>query len=171
MAKADGTDPRMVVPTGASGPIWSPTGTQIAYQVDSNVGRADIGVVDIPSGTVRTVVAGLQTNGPGLLGWSPTGDRILFAGLDQEVSSVWSINADGTDRKVLVPGADSGGWQPGRSARRFYDQRRETAPRRPHPEPWRRAGPIHTGSRAEIQPGTRSADRFEPGDRDDPVGL
>ena len=77
-----------------------------------NAGTDDIGVVDIASGTDRTVVAGLQVNGQGLLGWSPAGDRILFAGLDQKGSSLWSINADGTDRKLLVPGADGGEWQP-----------------------------------------------------------
>ncbi len=113
VANADGTDLRAVGPAGASGPIWSPTGTQVAYDVWSiDGGMDDIGVVDIASGTDRTVVAGLQVNGPGLLGWSPAGDRILFAGLDQKGSSLWSINADGTDRKLLVPGAAGGAWQP-----------------------------------------------------------
>jgi hypothetical protein len=112
VANADGTDLRAVSPAGASGPIWSPTGTQVAYVSSIEAATDDIGVVDIASGTDRTIVVGLQVNGPGLLGWSPTGDRVLFAGLDQKGSSLWSITADGTDRKVMVPGAAGGEWQP-----------------------------------------------------------
>ena len=114
VANADGTDPRVVSPAGASGPIWSPTGTQIAYVSSSAAGASDVSirVVDIANEADRTVVAGLQVNGPGLLGWSPNGDRVLFAGIDQNGSSLWGINADGQDRKLLVPGAESGGWQP-----------------------------------------------------------
>jgi Tol biopolymer transport system component len=114
VANADGTYPGAVVPEGASGPIWSPTGTRVAYRrvINLDAQTADIRVIDIASGTDRIVVTGLQVNGLGLLGWSPAGDRILFAGLDQQGSSLWSINADGTDRKVLVPGADGGAWQP-----------------------------------------------------------
>ncbi len=114
VANADGTDLRALGPAGMDRPLWSPTGTQVAYlsSVDAGTQTADIRVVDIASGVVRTVVTGLQVNGPGLLGWSPDGDRILFAGLDQQGSTLWSINADGTDRKVLVPGATGGEWEP-----------------------------------------------------------
>ena len=118
VANADGTDPRAVVPgPGGGGPlmIWSPTGTQLAYVVWSDVAGTEmnIRVVDIASGTDRAVVTGLpNVNGPGLLGWSPDGDRLLFAGLDQPGSSLWSINADGTDRRLLVDGTGSGEWQP-----------------------------------------------------------
>lgn len=114
VANADGTDLRAVGPAGASGPIWSPTGMQVAYLrvIDADAQIADIGVVDIVSGADRTVVASLKINGPGLLGWSPAGDRILFAGLNnQDRSSLWSIGADGTDRKLLVAGAEGGAWQ------------------------------------------------------------
>ena len=115
VANADGTYPGAVVLSGASGPIWSPTGTRVAYArvTFGDAQTADIGVVDIASGTDRTVVAGLKINGPGLLGWSPAGDRILFAGLDSgDRSSLWSINSDGMDRRLLVDGAESGEWQP-----------------------------------------------------------
>ena len=114
VANADGTDLRGVGPAGASRPIWSPTGTHVAYLRgnDADAQTEDIGVIDIASGADRTVFTGLKINGLGLLGWSPAGDRVLFAGLDQEVSSLWSVRADGTDRKLLVPGAAGGEWQP-----------------------------------------------------------
>jgi hypothetical protein len=117
VANADGSDLRAVGPAGASGPIWSPTGTQVAYLrvIDTDAQTADIGVVDIASGADRTVVTGLRINGPGLIGWSPAGDRILFVGLDQQGSSLWSINADGTGRTLLVPGSAGGAWQPVRA--------------------------------------------------------
>jgi Tol biopolymer transport system component len=114
VAKADGTDLRALGTAGSLRPIWSPTGTQVAYLrvIDADAQTADIGVVDIASGADRIVVTGLKINGPGLLGWSLTGERILFAGLDQQGSSLWSINADGTDRKLLVAGATGGAWRP-----------------------------------------------------------
>jgi Tol biopolymer transport system component len=113
VANADGTDPRAVVPAWASGPIWSPTGTQVAYLRSLGAGTDDIRIVDIASGTDRTVATGVNVNGLGLLGWSPAGDRLLFAGLDdQQGSSLWSVNADGPDWMLLVAGADGGGWQP-----------------------------------------------------------
>ena len=117
VANADGTDPRAIASLGASvlGAIWSPTGTRVAYLrvSDLDAQTADIGVVDIASGTDRIVATGLHFNGLGLLGWSPSGDRLLFAGLDdQQRSSLWSINADGPDWMLLVAGAGGGGWQP-----------------------------------------------------------
>jgi Tol biopolymer transport system component len=95
--------------------VWSPTGTRVAYLrvIDIDAQTADIDVVDIASGTDRTVATRVHFNGLGLLGWSPAGDRLLFAGLDdQQGSSLWSINADGPDWMLLVAGADGGGWQP-----------------------------------------------------------
>jgi Tol biopolymer transport system component len=117
VAKADGTDPRALSFVAGVRGIWSPNGTQVAYEHvvydgSSAPGTDAIHVVDIASATDRTVVAGLQVNGRGLLGWSRPGDRILFAGLDQKGSSLWSVNADGTDRKLLVAGAVGGEWQP-----------------------------------------------------------
>ena len=101
-------------PGGRVGPRWSPTGTHVAHRrvTDADAQTFDITVVDITSGADRTVATGLKINGLGLLGWSPAGDRVLFAGLDHELSSLWSVRADGTDRKLLVPGAAGGEWQP-----------------------------------------------------------
>ena len=114
VANADGTDRRGLGPAGALRAIWSPTGTHVAHRrvTDADAQTFDITVVDITSGADRTVATGLKINGLGLLGWSPAGDRVLFAGLDHEVSSLWSVRADGTDRKLLVPGAAGGEWQP-----------------------------------------------------------
>ena len=142
VSNADGTDPRALVVGQTSftstfdanhkitvwpgGPTWSPDDRQIAFDwVRSNLETtlgSELRIADVASGSVHTVIAGLQdnglaaafqaANGPGLLGWSPAGDRLLFEGPDQKGSSLWSINADGTDQRLLVDGADSGEWQP-----------------------------------------------------------
>jgi Tol biopolymer transport system component len=115
VANADGTDAHAdaAISAAASGPIWSPTGRQVAYDADTGNSTREIHVVDIASGTDRIVVPEVQVNGPGLRGWSRAGDRLLFAGIDQQGPSLWSIGADGTDREVVVAGAYDGEWQPG----------------------------------------------------------
>ena len=142
VSNIDGTDPRALVVGQTSfastldanhkttvwpgGLTWSPDDRQIAFAwVRSNLETpldSELRIVDVATGSVHTVIAGLQdnglaaafqaANGPGLLGWSPAGDRLLFEGPDQKGSSLWSINTDGTDRRLLVDGADSGEWQP-----------------------------------------------------------
>ncbi len=112
VANADGTDPRPLDVAGAFRPIWSPDGARIAYMsVPPPGGPVEIRVVDVGSGSDRGVVPGLQVNGPGLLGWSSDGTRVLFAAEDPGGSSLSSIGMDGTNRKVLVPGSSGGAWQ------------------------------------------------------------
>jgi len=114
-AKADGTGLRRVavVAAGAARLSWSPDGTMVAYEGSSAPETSEIHIVDLGSETDATVVTDLHTNGPGLLGWSRAGDQVLFAGLDQTgLPSIWSVDATGSDRKVIVPGAAGGEWQP-----------------------------------------------------------
>jgi Tol biopolymer transport system component len=120
VAKADGSQLRTVVQGnglgsvvgGVGGPVWSPTGTQVAYDWAVGAGTADIRIVDVPDGTYRTLVPGVPTNGSPL-GWSPGGDRILFSRLDQQDRpSLWSVAADGGAPTLVVDGASSGAWRP-----------------------------------------------------------
>lgn len=118
VSNADGTDLR---PLGEGVlPIWSPNGEQLAYFVaggDENT--IDLKVVDITTGTDRTLVAGWQYSAWPPYSWSPAGDRILFSkqsGLQTQegpaTGSLWTVGAEGGEPTLLVEGATQGEWQP-----------------------------------------------------------
>jgi dipeptidyl aminopeptidase/acylaminoacyl peptidase len=116
VANADGTDRRAVGLEVASSPIWSPTGTHIAYirtvAVASQSTRDELRVVDVSSGQDR-VVAQLSDNGS-LLEWSPTGDEIMFMlNGNGEVgpSSLYAVNIDTGHWTALAYGAGDAAWQ------------------------------------------------------------
>jgi hypothetical protein len=116
VANADGTDRRAVGLEVASSPIWSPTGTHIAYirtvAVASQSTRDELRVVDVSSGQDR-VVAQLSDNGS-LLEWSPTGDEIMFMlNGNGEVgpSSLYAVNVDTGHWTALAYGAGDAAWQ------------------------------------------------------------
>jgi len=44
------------------------------------------------------------------IGFSPDGDRILFA--DAEGGSLYTVNVDGSNAQLLVEGTGWGEWQP-----------------------------------------------------------
>lgn len=92
--------------------VWSPSGTQIAYEWTTDYATYDIRIVQVTSGDERTLIARLG-NGGAPLSWSAAGDRILFSEVDQEQrSSLWSVAAAGGAPTLVVDGADSGAWRP-----------------------------------------------------------
>jgi Tol biopolymer transport system component len=71
----------------------------------------ELRVVDVATGTVTSLTAGGATDQ--VIKFSPDGDRILFSRTNtNNVSSLWSINADGSDPQLLVTGTGWGDWQP-----------------------------------------------------------
>jgi Tol biopolymer transport system component len=124
----DGSQRRVVVaaePGAASqlgagpsyGPhLWSPGDDRIAFTWSRDrVGGApgpttnDLRVVDLASGRQTTLTTGPLVEP---LAWSPEGDRLLFRRTDElGISSLWSINADGSNVRLLVDGATNGDWQ------------------------------------------------------------
>ena len=121
VANPDGTDPRLVVRAGQDPdrgegflPIWSPSGEHLAYLVwaPGEESRVDLKVVDIATGTARTLVAGWQYAAWPPLSWSPDGDTILFSRENDPGTGLWAIDADGDDATLLVEGATEGEWQP-----------------------------------------------------------
>jgi Tol biopolymer transport system component len=99
---------------------WSPTGDRIAfvYQTSETDGgytaATELRVVDVASGTV-TRLAGMGETDIILSNpqFSPEGNRILFSRTEDKgrrVSSLWSINADGSDPRRLVTGTGWGEW-------------------------------------------------------------
>ncbi len=99
---ADGTD-RVVLPTDAERPRWSPDGTRLAFLRDG-----DLFVVR-PDGTDqdRLTTTGDLGSGPE---WSPNGDRLVAASSEQLVL----VDPDGTDELRTSPEKFVGGpvWSP-----------------------------------------------------------
>lgn len=118
VAATDGSDAREVIEPWVQRPVWSPTGDRIAFIYSEREGLAstELRVLDVATGEVTSLVAG--TGGSdllwGVIEFSPQGDRILFSRTDDGgsgTSSLWSINADGSDPRRLVTGTVWGDWQ------------------------------------------------------------
>jgi len=117
-AATDGSWARVLVPIGGwGGAAWSPTGDRIAFNAPTGGETTSMGpatelrVVDVATGTVTSLTAGGATDQ--VIKFSPDGDRILFSRTNtNNVSSLWSINADGSDPQLLVTGTGWGDWQP-----------------------------------------------------------
>jgi Tol biopolymer transport system component len=95
--------------------VWSPTGDRIAFTSGNG---SELRVLDVATGTVTLLT---ETDGSDVLSvaagggfdFSPEGDRILFSKTEDEgggVSSLWSVNADGSDLRRLVAGTTVGDW-------------------------------------------------------------
>ncbi len=95
--------------------VWSPLGDRVAFAWSTSTNddasvASELRVLDIASGEETTIAAEPGIGGP--LAYSPEGDRILhLRDVDGEMA-LWSITAAGSDAQLLVPGADSGDWQP-----------------------------------------------------------
>lgn len=121
VANADGTDPRAVARAGQGSdqgnemvPVWSPSGEELAYFVGD-----DLKVVDIATGTARTLANGWLWAAWQPYSWSRAGDRILFAKQSGPATSdgpglgdLWTVGVDGGEPTLLVEGATHGAWQP-----------------------------------------------------------
>jgi Tol biopolymer transport system component len=96
-------------------PAWSPTGDRIAF-ISGN--GTELRLLDVATGTVTLLT---ETDGSDMLAaiagsrieFSPEGDRILFSRTEDEgagASSLWTVNADGSDLRRLVAGTAWGDW-------------------------------------------------------------
>ena len=116
VAAADGTQQRLLAHAGNHRPpegsiLWSPTGDRVAFSWRSDApGTVDnLRVMEVTSGNSLELVDGIQL---APLRFSPEGDRILYWQTDHDdVPSVLSVSADGSDRQILVTGTDWGDWQ------------------------------------------------------------
>jgi Tol biopolymer transport system component len=121
VAAADGSDPEEMFGDCPCGSIaWSPTGDRIAFTSGNST---ELRLLDVATGTVTLLT---ETEGSdmllvlagGVFEFSPEGDRILFSttgdwstsGSSTLESSLWSINADGSDLRRLVTGTGYGDW-------------------------------------------------------------
>jgi Tol biopolymer transport system component len=70
-------------------------------------------VLDTGTGTVTLLAEWEGSEWISLIGFSPDGERILFSRTGDAgagPSSLWSINADGSDLRRLVTGTAHGDW-------------------------------------------------------------
>lgn len=101
IASRDGGNRRRLV--RGTDPDWSPDGRSIAYV------QPDGGIATIPAagGASRFLGRGLQPD------WSPDGKRIAFARSPSPTRfSVWVMNADGSDRRLVRRRARAPAWRP-----------------------------------------------------------
>jgi Tol biopolymer transport system component len=70
-------------------------------------------VLDVATGTVTLLTESEGSEWLSVIEFSPEGDRVLFSRTEDGgsgVSSLWSVNADGSDVRRLVAGTAWGDW-------------------------------------------------------------
>jgi len=133
VARADGSDPRVVSDDGAHTAAWSPNGDLIAVASNGdgagNVANPEnwtgpnteqspnrLRVVNVATGSTTLLSEGAWFT---VIGFSPEGDRVLF-GEQRDVEgqpgsslfSIWSIGVDGSDPRQIAVGTSTGDLRP-----------------------------------------------------------
>ncbi|HET7928377.1 MAG TPA: hypothetical protein VFM40_02380 [Actinomycetota bacterium] len=134
VARADGSDPRVVSDDGAHTAAWSPNGELIAVASngDGAGNLADpesyngewlteqspnrLRVVDVATGSTTLLSEGAWFV---VIGFSPEGDRVVFGEHrpvegqpDTWLDSIWSIGVDGSDPRQIAVGTYTGAVRP-----------------------------------------------------------
>jgi Tol biopolymer transport system component len=119
---ADGTVLRVVHQEALPSPwyhdlVWSPAGDHLLFDVTpvSDAGypsaATELRRVAVDTGDVTAIAVepGIQP-----IRFSPEGDRILYSTRDADFTPIglWSMDADGSNAQLLVPGTAFGDWQP-----------------------------------------------------------
>jgi Tol biopolymer transport system component len=107
IAEADGSNPQEVFGDFVAWTLWSPTGDRIAFISFAGtpfMSSSELRLLDISTGRVTMLAEGEKGDYLSVLDFSPEGDRILFSRSEDDVNSLWTVNADGSDRRRLVTG-------------------------------------------------------------------
>ncbi|MBA3236463.1 MAG: PD40 domain-containing protein [Chloroflexi bacterium] len=151
VANADGSDARTVARLAGPNDVaaafleWSPDGERLAYFM-SRGGQIDLVVLEVATGTISTAVPEFSREGYPPFSWSSASDRLLFAAPgDGGDTSLWSVNVDGTGRRLLVEGSTWGAMSPASSTDASGDPPGEVVDATP--------SPTSTPSAAGVRPG------------------
>ncbi|MEP7159158.1 MAG: hypothetical protein ABI797_07000 [Chloroflexota bacterium] len=119
VASADGSGERVLALLGAgpeivqggSGPLWSPSGRQLAYVDQQPLGGATvIRVVDVTTLAVTNLATPADPT-VALLGFSPDGTQILHSQTDEAGGvALWVAQVDGSGGQIVVSNSSIGGW-------------------------------------------------------------
>jgi hypothetical protein len=120
VARSDGSEPREVFGDVYGAAVWSPTGELIAVTAgapgDPEAFSNQLIVVDAATGSATVLFEGERRTILGVIGFSPQGDRVLFARSDfdrngdADPGSLWSVGVEGSDARLLVAGTTDGEW-------------------------------------------------------------
>jgi Tol biopolymer transport system component len=114
-ANSDGTDVTVLTELPGLFSDWSPGGRKIAFDFFDAQGNEQIATADADGGNAQVITSGTGLAINEVPSWSPDGTRILFDGSGQSPdapdfrTSLWTINADGTDPQLFPitnPGFD-----------------------------------------------------------------
>jgi len=95
-------------------PTWSPDGSRIAFRRRGPGGGTDIWVVRIDGGGAVNLTADLGATSQASPAWS-SGNRIAFSHVVNGEAHIWSMAADGTDKRRITTGPvydDEPAWSP-----------------------------------------------------------
>jgi Tol biopolymer transport system component len=101
-------------PGPASRPEWSPDGAKIAFNACTRNGsRCDVHLVNRDGTDLTNVTAGFAGY-PGLIAWSPDGQKLLIYVRGFQISpAYYVINTDGSEPRFVLDAQEEGGdWQP-----------------------------------------------------------
>jgi Tol biopolymer transport system component len=97
-------------PYSASGTVWSPRGRSLLYLYARGT-KLELHALELPRGRDRNLTPGLIALGAS---WSPDARRIAFWTRTRPTrrGAVFTMNADGTNKRLLVTDGTAAAWSP-----------------------------------------------------------
>lgn len=92
----------------ALNPTFSPDGRRFAFEADPT-NQPQVYVQDVSGGSPRRISVYVRRERTNAVGpdWSPSGDRIAYAAISGSGFQVFTVNPDGTDRRMLTSRGES----------------------------------------------------------------